>query len=209
MAGIDKTYTNSYKEYTELKEWAKDKVYTCPNGIKLYPKYSIYDFWKEEDFKDKELPIMNTSCSMDYFLIKYCPLQFIQDRMKAVYDEDYYNSIKNSTSEYDTFTKEGKYGKHCKVIKKPDVMTKTPIGYKKWFIQLWEPDDYKYIWYNGDKNIWIWSNELGIGESNTCRRFKSIKSVIRNICKWKLPIGTIVKVYSRYVGIDWEFKVTK
>ena len=206
MAAIDKTYTKSYKNYKSLIEWAKDITFTCPNGMKLKPINDVYKCWKEEDF-NTELPVMNTGHSMDYFLIKYCPLKFVQNRMKEVYDEEFYESVKKGTSEYDTFSKEGKYGVKCKCIKRPDITTNRPWGQKEWFVQLNEPNEYNFLWYNEKYDNWVWPYELGYSHGNTCWKFKTIKSLIRHIRKWKLPKGTIVRATSRYVGIDWEFKV--
>lgn len=209
MAGIDKTYTKSYKNYKDLVDWASKNIFTCPNGMKINPSEYIYP-WEEEDFIDNNnIPILNTTMQMDYYLIKYCPLDFVQERMKYVYDKEYYDSIKNGTSEFDTFTKEGKYGKHCKIINKPIISTKRPIGRNTWFVQVYPPEEYFFMSYNESCNKWLWPYELGEFTSNTCHKFKTIKSVIRNILKWQLPIGTIVTVESRYVGLDYKIKITK
>lgn len=206
MAGIDKTYTKSYDDYKKLVEWAKKTVFTCPNGVKLHAIDYIY-YWSESDF-NSEIPVLNTSNAFDYFLIKYCPFDFVQERMQYVYSKEFYDSVKNGTSEYDTFTKEGKYGKHCKIIKRPNYMTKTPLGQDKWFIQpIYEAGE--DLWYDEDNDTWLWSYELGEATTNVCWKYKSLKSVIRHILKWKLPIGTILTLHSRYVGIDWIIKITK
>ena len=108
MAAIDKTYTNSYKNYTDLIEWARNNKFTCPNGTIVNVLNSIYSNWTKEDFnkainEGHTLPVMNTSQSTDYYLIKYCPLQFVQDRMIEVYDEDYYNTFWDRTSNEQTW----------------------------------------------------------------------------------------------------------
>lgn len=205
MSSVNEIYTDSYNNYKEFVSWAFKNRFTCPNGIKINISNGIFN-WKKEDFKNgKFLLVLPTRAVQDYFLIKYCPLQFVQDRMKQIYSEDYYNSIKNGTSKFDTFTKEGKYGTHCKVIKKPDIITKYPWGLTNWYITT----DCVFITYNATYNKWLWKYELGDGISFACYRCKSLKSIIRHINKWKLPIGTKVKAYSKYAGIDWEFIVTK
>lgn len=35
MAGIDKTYTDSFKEYSEFKEWSKGKIILFPSGLEF------------------------------------------------------------------------------------------------------------------------------------------------------------------------------
>ena len=208
MAAIDKTYTNSFKKYKDYLNWAKDKVFICPNGQKLYPINYIYDFWKKEDFEGgKWHPIMNTSTSIDYFLIKNCPFDFVQEQLKDAYGEDYYNNIKNGTSKYDIFSKEGKYGTHFKMIASPQYKKlNKPFSPTHWHVQLREPEGFS-LWYNEDMNKWIWDAELGDGHSNTCSKCKTIKSVKRHIRKWKLPKGTIVEVFSRHIGIGYKFRI--
>lgn len=97
MAGIDKTYTSSWEEYSQLKEWISkhDKTYKDRSYIDGYISVSgcLYD-WEESDFDGRELPIMNTPTKIDKYLIRNCPLQFVQDRMKEVYSEKSYKILK-------------------------------------------------------------------------------------------------------------------
>ena len=80
MAGIDKTYVKTWQEYQDLVNWLEQNQFKCPNGdIIEIPHYG----WSKEDFDgERERPVLNTTQEEDYFLIKYCPLQFVQDRMK-------------------------------------------------------------------------------------------------------------------------------
>lgn len=105
MAGIDKTYCRTWEEYQEVVKWARENKFTCPNGTVIEPIESVYE-WNEDSFDgERKLPILNTSQSLDYFLIKHCPIEIVQERMKEVYGEDYVESIKNRTSEYDLFVR--------------------------------------------------------------------------------------------------------
>jgi hypothetical protein len=215
MAAIDKTYTKSWDEYQDLIKWANENIFTCPDGTKLNISDSIYKHWTKESFDGTYRPVMNTSHVTDYYLIKYCTLTFVQERMKEVYDNEYVESVKNGTSEFDTFTKEGKYGTKCKLIKQPkkNMRGNTPCNSKKnryWFIQIDTPKQYNFIDYCEDENRWIWPDELTSSNgwiSNTCHRFKTRKAVERNICKWKLPKGTKVTVYGGYIGEEYIYIV--
>lgn len=214
MAGIDKTYTDSYTDYVALKNWARGRFFTCPNGQKLYPYDYIYDWFGAASFNNGPVPVMNTSREIDYFLIKECPLEFVQNQMKLVYSNEYYDSIKNGTSEWDKFTKEGKVSTHFKIVKYPW------YGKCNRWVRMWHTIThtlyYPCVWiecshpeidlnYDEESNKWIWQYELGHWNSNVChRKIKTIKAVMRHIRNWQLPKGTVVKVSGRYVGETWE-----
>lgn len=210
MAAIDKTYTNSWDEYQSLIKWANENTFTCPDGTKLKVSGSIYNHWTKEDFGEISRPVMNTSYVTDYYLIKYCPLTFVQDRMSEVYSPEYIESIKNGTSAFDTFTKEGKYGTKCRLIKQPKKHARSNRTRHHWFVQLEEPKEYWFIDYCEDDNRWVWKDELTAESgwtSNTCHRFKTRKALERHICKWKLPKGTKVIAHGRYVGEEYIYIV--
>ena len=48
MAGIDKTYTDNYKEYKAFKEWADKQVVTFFNGHKQCIGNWVWDYEKED-----------------------------------------------------------------------------------------------------------------------------------------------------------------
>ena len=90
MASIDKTYVSKYTDYKALKEWTEGVEFTAPNGIKFRPSEYIYE-WEESDFEPgHQLPVMNTPQGLDYFLIKHCPFEFVQNRMQEVYTDLYW-----------------------------------------------------------------------------------------------------------------------
>ncbi len=206
MAAIDKTYTKSWEEYKEYQDWAIGKSFTCPNGDIVRPITYLRNL-KEEDFDgEKYIPIMNTSYAVDYFLIKYCPIQFIRERMKEVYSQDYVDDILNGVSAWDTFSKEGRYGTRFKITKYPKY-ERSNRPYKKpcWFIQLKN----SFISYDEGSNRWIWDYELSEpkGWTSNTAEIKTIKALKRCIRKWKLPKGTIVQAIGGYVGEDYEFLI--
>lgn len=187
MAGIDKTYVKTWQEYQDLVNWLEQNQFKCPNGDVI----GICHYgWSKEDFDgERERPVLNTTQEEDYFLIKYCPLQFVQDRMKEVYDEEDYNSVKNGTSPYDTFTKEGRLGTGKIKLKKLR-------GRGKKYKYLYWTESLSYgLRYCTETNKWLWPYELGNWNTSTADRCHSIKALIRQIRKWQLPKGTGLRIY--------------
>lgn len=94
MAGIDKTYTDSYSDYKEFKTWADKQTLTFFNGHKVCIGNWVSDYEKE-DFNDGERPIMNTPTWLDIYLIQNCKSDFVLNRMKSVYSEDSYKEFQS------------------------------------------------------------------------------------------------------------------
>lgn len=207
MAAIDKTYTSKWEEYKEYRDWAINQKFVCPNGDVVKPiDYLIK--WREEDFDGvHERPIMNTPYTLDYFLIKYCPVKFVYDRLREVYNKGYIDAILNGTSAWDTFTKEGKYGTRCRMTKHPkDMKANRPYKRRSWFVQLRNDG---HLEYDEKNNRWCWLDELyesGGWVSNTAH-IKTIRALKRHIRNWKLPKGTIVMAKGGYMGDEYEFVV--
>lgn len=209
MAAIDKTYTKYYSEYKELIDWAKNQEFICPNGCKIHPIDYIYE-WEENSFSGNELPVMNTSCTVDYFLIKSCPLPFVQDRMKEAYGEGCYNSILNGTSEYDTFVKDSpgtkfKINGFRKNYLYKIIVINGKIYQPKFDITISKNEE--PLWYSKEIHNWIEPNELGNYSTNFYYFGKSKKALLRKIRKWKLPKGCIVTAIGRYYGEELTIEV--
>lgn len=98
MAGIDKTYTSSWDDYVALIEWIsknnKTYKFEWTGGDKASVSDCLYEY-KQEDFDGRVWPVLNTPYVADKHLIRKCPLQFVQDRMKEVYGEEEYLRIKS------------------------------------------------------------------------------------------------------------------
>ena len=214
MAGIDKTYVSSWKDYCDIVEWCRNNEFVCPNGtvIRIYP----YE-WEEENFKDGEdLPVLNTSQVQDYFLIKHCPLETVQNRMREVYDHDYINAIIHGVSEYDKFVRPEKIRK-IKLIEKPQYYN--PAKYlrngrikirDKYCVDIKLPDGWDgYAWYNENAEQWILPHELGNWTiSHAILKCNTWKALIRKIMTWHLPKGSIIHVnHFRLSGGDCKFIV--
>lgn len=222
MAAIDKTYVNSYEEWKEVTEYMKNAKFKCPNGMTLYGRGSLYypDMSREDVEKwiteaGGDIPVMNTSSELDYFLIKECPVELVQERLKDVYGEEEYNSIKNGTSRYDTFVREPG-GKHLGLIEKPAwnriiknfnsrLRKVVRHGYR---VQVDVPDG--YTWYNEEYDCWLMPYELGWSSGNTAHTdCMTLKSLRRKIMKWNLPVGSVVNFWGYWCGESGKFIVKK
>jgi hypothetical protein len=162
----------------------------------------------------RSILVMNTSGVEDYYLIKYCNIPFVQSRMKSVYSKEDYESIKNGTSKFDTFNRDSIAGTRVKCIRESE-FGKKDFLYKrkgrKFKSDYWIEVTNKEHWlsYNEQFDHWvICGKELMNNDSNACHKpIKSRKALIRQIRKWKLPKGTIVRWSGCYCGDQMKFKV--
>lgn len=165
-----------------------DEAYETVKNRKEGEEIVFYDWLTIDDFKivDGVVTMPNIGKS-DYELIKEGKL-------------------------YDTpFTKqEYEIGKHFKCIKHPRYYYNKPLGCNLWFVDLFLPDDMTYMWYHRNHNSWDFADEFVCsGWSSSAAHCKTIKALKRLIIKWKLPIGTTIRVTGRYVSDTYEFLVTK
>lgn len=251
MAYIDKTYFTTYEQWKQVRDWCEDKIIEC-NGtyhVKDYLNYNNltkvefdsckeafierycknYNTTREEAAKHFSMVLWNTPTWLDIWLIRNCPIEFIQDRLKYQYDEEY-EQIKNGTSAYDTYKRNG-LGKnfHYKVIKKPNWKPQYHFYYinssgkttcykesqKPWWLITvdniknecpisWCANTEHNYWTNPLEGIPFNSNMLGIKRKNL-----NIHSIIRMIKKWDLPDGSQVKVLNRYFNYGWIINIKK
>lgn len=216
MAAIDKTYTNSWEEYQSLVEWCKGKSFTLKNGDIIKPSNYIYD-WKEENFDGvKLLPLWNTPTYLDIWLIRNCPLKFIQDRLKEQYgggwskeaftshnDEDMYHQILTHNSPYDLYERESSH----KFSIKYSINNKFKDDDLFWWVDImslgWWYNEKHQTWYHNDEALPISSNVAHLKGNMSKRRLARI------IKKWDLPKGIEIRFigdYKRY--IQKKFTVT-
>ena len=225
MAGIDKTYIKTYNQYKEVCDWCKDIVVTFSGNISFKP-YDFINEYTEDDFnnlpENRELVLWNTPCYMDQWLIKNCPIDFIQKRLKEQYGDEY-DDIKNGN--FDTYERNGlaQYI-HFKVIEKPwsynrfnflyrDRQNKIR-KYKDNKMGIWqvEIDDEYYHWfYNEQYDYWTNEFEGFPYDSFICtikKKNLNIKSIYRYLRKWNLPAGIKITIRNIYFDLGWKL-ITK
>lgn len=220
MAGIDKTYCSTYKEYLDLVNWAEKTTFICPNGLTINPLDFINLSITEKNFKHFPIPVMNTSQEVDYFLIKYCPCEFVQNTMKKVYGT-FYNEVKQGISDYDKFDiNKVKIATKYKILERPKdkehpYRKSNRIGlYRRlpiWSISAdyYNGEYFTTIEYNSDLKRFIYEHELFRYQNFNMDKFqkcKSIKSLCRQLIKAKIPSNTFVKIQGFFVGEQWCFK---
>lgn len=228
MAGIDKTYVSNWSTFKEIRDWAENQSFTLKNGKKIdlidyfyYPDLTEEEFNKyKEDYNkiypeyEYEIVLWNTPTYVDIWLIRNCPFEIIQDRLKEQYsggwsktaftdhnEDDLYTQIKEYRSIYDTYQRNG-LGKKAKVTFHN--LFGNPIRDKNvfWWIEVdpyWLGKKRTSIkispWYNETDDMWYWDKEAMPWTSNSCHRRGSMtkKNIVNLIKKWDLPKGTIVK----------------
>lgn len=192
-------YTKSYKDYLDFLEWAKTHTFTCPNGIVVDFLYSIW-IYPEDVITNNYTCIASTSETADYFLIKYCPLKFIQNRLSEIYNYKYIKEVLNGTSDYDKFV----YPEIGKNKVKILYYNKNIKINRVYHIEVCFGSNYKSnLYYNEIYDKWLFLDELGDWQGTTAYCCKSLKALIRKIRKWKLPKGCII---GAFVGGELKYK---
>ncbi len=201
MAGIDKTYTNSFEEYQELVDWAKDKEIVFSKKQKEKISDCIYN-WSKEDFTS-ELPVMNTPNRIDIFLIQNCPIKFVQDRMKEVYSEESIEEFKAVTFPIE-LPKDYKQNRKV-IISKSNLFTLYNKGINShscWWVQS---NDFDWG-FDSDNNVWVNRSLYYPSDTNTSHH-KTVKSLVRFLRKQYLPSGLEFRLIGRYVGEEFTIKI--
>lgn len=187
MAGIDKTYTRSYKEYKEFVDWARDKTIVFNYGKKvLKESVSSYIFqWKEEDFNGDELPIMNTPTWVDKYLYDNCPCKFVLDRLKEVYEEDTLK-YKLVIGELPLNYKQNRKVKIKKVSHRGLRLTNRSLNSKyEWWVM---PVNFDTC-YNEELKAFV-SWDMGFPSyTDSMRDCRTVKTLVRRLRKMYLPSG--------------------
>ena len=161
------------------------------------------------------IPAWNTPRYFDVWLIRNCPFDFIQDRLKEQYgggwsketftnpDEDnMYLQIKNKTSCYDTYQRNG-LGKNIRINKNLFPVFSRELTYRIWtHIEVDFPDE-RYIDYCEDHDYWASRNDLKHNTGSSCSCFHYMgymkpKTIFRKLQKWDLPEGSKVHVEYLY-----------
>lgn len=163
------------------------------------------DDWEfnAEDYFD--VVLWNTPTYVDIWLIRNCPFDFIQNRLKEQYgggwskqaftnhnDDNMYYQIKNGTSIYDTYKRNG-LGKNTKVHFHNYKYAPIPRDKKCWWwIQVDNLNEkYDFWWYNEYDKMWYSKDEAMPTSSNTAHIKGALtkKNIINLIKKWNFPKG--------------------
>ena len=203
MAGIDKTYTDSHKEYREFKDWADKQFLTFFNGYKVCIGDWVWNR-EEKDFENGEIPIMNTPTWLDIYLIQNCKSKFVLDRMKNIYGRNFYKQLKTIDL---TAKPPEEFQQNRKIIITNCNTTKFPIHNKPYGKSKWwwlQCDD--SFWYNDETKTWVSSDFYYPHNTNTAHVL-SIKSLVRHLRKQYLPKGVTFILSGRYVGEEYKVLV--
>lgn len=232
MAAIDKTYINDWDTFNTIRNWGvkqripvKDGSYVNLRDYMYYPDLTKeqWDEMKGEyekrcDGSTFDVVLWNTPTYVDVWLIKNCPFDAVQDRLKEQYGggwskqaftshnhNDMYTQIKEGRSIYDTYQRNG-LGKKSKVIFHH--LSGSWCRDKKcwWWIDVnprWignkridRDKNYPFYWYNEDTDGWYTNEELVPTTTNVCTTKDGAltrKNVVNLIKKWNFPKGTIIK----------------
>lgn len=199
MAAIDKTYVSKYSDYKALKEWAEGVEFTAPNGIKFRMSDYLFE-WKETDFEPKyQYPVMTTPQGLDYFLIKHCPLEFVQKRMQEVYP-DWYEQVKEGKSDYDNFkyvngAPEGwEKGRKIIWINKPK--HNKIVGPAE--LEMIRECDYCSNPYEDEIGRFVSFDEIHSSFGSYFIQEKTYKALQRKLMKMPLPEGQVFDIHDGY-----------
>lgn len=204
MAGIDKTYLNTYNQYLEILDWCnKTSIVTDKYGNTFNPKNYMYCPNLEEKDFNAGMVLWNTPVFFDMYLIRYCPVTFIQERLKEQYSEDFIKKTLKFQTEYDTFKRNG-LGKNTKatILKRPQFRGHYDTV---WWISVENPD-----WsYNTYEDTWVNKYECKEHNTNICSKYRGklmLRKIMRILRKWNLPKGLTVNIRGSYIGQEWILK---
>jgi hypothetical protein len=204
VAGIDKTYVTCWEDYVEVKDWAlqvgvvRDDFGNIFSPIDWLPEYEETNFTGR-----RELVLWNTPTYFDVWLIRYCPIDFIQGRLKQQYGSSYIE-IKERRSEYDHYVRPAA-SSHFKVL--PLSSFPRIRARNLWLYIQSESSDWMYDDETGEWHHWLecrqWNtNTMDAKGPITRRKLKRI------ISKCGFPAGVKLRVCSNY-GHVFEVVIKK
>ena len=195
------------KRHDEVVQYAKEH-YDTPEHTKdckeLYGEDWVFD---PENYFD--VVLWKTPTFVDVWLIRNCPFEEIQDRLKEQYgggwskqaftdhnDENMYDQIKSGTSIYDTYQRNG-LGKKARIGIK--TVEGKPFRDKKlwWWINILDHG----WWYDDYLDMWSKQEELLPYNTSCCTNIKgplTKKNVLNLIRKWDLSKGTKLSFEALY-----------
>ena len=202
MAGIDKTYTDSYKDYKEFKDWADTQVLTFFDGYKVCIGDWVWDL-DESDFDKGERSIMNTPTWLDIYLIQNCKSSFVLDRMQDVYSEEDYSRFKTiKLTEKPSID----FQQNRKITITQSSRTRFPLHSKPYRSKAWWLQSDSNFDYNDETKRWVINTEYYPTNTNTSHP-RSLKALVRHLRKQYLPKGVVFGLSGRYIGEEYIVKV--
>lgn len=112
MAAIDKIYLKTYNQYIQFRDWLikqpklKDKYGKEVSLMRYFYNYWDKECWFDKDGNDISHPVYKAPCYVDAYIIRNCPLDFVQVAIRGNYGyteqyeiDDWYETVKNRTPE--------------------------------------------------------------------------------------------------------------
>lgn len=215
MAAIDKLYVKSYEQFIKFKEWCekqppiKDKYGKDCTLISYLFSWCTEDWWQDKESS----PIFQAPCFIDAYIIRNCPLDFIQESIKWNYGDSYKKILNNEL--YTSPSIDCEYGKHFTILQRP-----TYGNVNRPYRGTWRVDVMGYdLWYNHNFDIFkskeygTWDNILEFVESEYISSSTFVPSMrtLRRLLtkKWKFPVGTVLRVTSRYYNEEYKILIRK
>ena len=183
---------SEFKESIEAQKESYRNYYKDPEHVRQ-AKDALGEDWEPDKEGIGELTIWNTPTYFDIWLIRNCPIDFIQERLKQQY-ASCYTELKEKRSEYDTFVRPAA-SKHFTIL---------PLFS---FPRIRQKDHKLYL--AVESNEWVYNDETGKWYHYLeCREFNTsvmdIKGPItrrkfrRVIQKCGFPAGLKLRVYGNY-----------
>jgi hypothetical protein len=196
MAGIDKTYGN-FDQYLKLKDWLIGKTYKDGKAV-ISPIDFLCDYncAKSASHTGKDFVFWNTPTYFDIWLMKNCPLDFIQERLHEQYD---YDEVFAESSEYTSFKRSNKETKF-KIVKRPNHHT-IKGGGLYWLVDVRRNCDNEWFGFDNYNKTWVpCYSSLYYDDSSISIKEMDERKVARLVKNWKLPAGLTICFNGPYVG---------
>lgn len=220
MAALDKTYVTK-TQLLEVIKWASEiGEVTLENGHKFKPLDWISAYNDIDNLPDNSIYVLwNTPIWFDRWLWINCPLDFVKDRIKDVYDKE--SLIDFEEWKYELMSENKKYT----FLQCPEGDWKSILNFAKRyrphkiirkmstrFIVSAHDSKNPQIAYRYDKQTDTWNEAFGMLPcydnymwGNYHKNTPSKKAIIRQLRKWRFPKGTIVKIEN--INYMYDFKI--
>lgn len=189
-----------FKESIESQKERYRNYYKDPEHLQEAKDFLGQD-WEPEPEGMGELVLWNTPTYFDIWLIRNCPIDFIQERLKQQYASSY-DELKERRSEYDTYVRPAACS-HFKISR--DQLPKIKTKFLWWSISV--PDFY-YNEETGEWHHWLECRNW----SDSCYEIRGClgkRKLARLISKWGFPAGTVLNVSGNYVGLNFKVVIKK